>query len=119
MKTTLKRKLQLRFVLLSMAALLLLQGVIVSFSIWHSYRNMVSKSDVILSQIREAHTSNFRYFSVKCIPAKALCGLTPPMRIICICSLPPPLTKRIFPRYRLCRRQSLWIKRAIRSAKAM
>ena len=71
MKMTLKRKLQLRFVLLSMAALLVLQGVIVSFSIWHSYRDMASKSDVILSQIRENPSSNFRYFSVKVHPGKS------------------------------------------------
>lgn len=66
----LKRRLQLRFVLLSMAALLLLQSGIIGLSIWHSYRDMEAKSDVILSQIREQPSSNFRYFSVKVHPGK-------------------------------------------------
>lgn len=70
MRMTLKKKLQIRFVLLSMAALLLLQGGIVSFSVWHSYQDMVSKSDVILSQLRQNPSANFRYFSVKVHPGK-------------------------------------------------
>ena len=70
MKNPLKRKLQVRFVLLSMAALLVLQSAIVTFSIWHSYQDMVSKSDVLISQLRQAPSANSRYFSVKVHPVK-------------------------------------------------
>lgn len=70
MKNPLKRKLQIRFILLSMAALLVLQTAIVTFSIWHSYRDMVSKSDVLISQLRQAPSANSRYFSVKVHPGK-------------------------------------------------
>lgn len=70
MKNPLKRKLQIRFVLLSMTALLILLGTIVSFSIWHSYRDMVTKSDILLSQLRESPSANSRYFSVKVHPGK-------------------------------------------------
>ena len=70
MRFTLKRKLQIRFVLLSMAALLLLQGAIVSFSIWHSYRDMVEKSDILLTQLKDTPSTNSLYFSVKVHPKK-------------------------------------------------
>lgn len=65
-----KRKLQLRFVALSMAALLLLQGLIVSISIYYSYAQMVQKSDLILSQLQENPSANVRFFSVKLHPGK-------------------------------------------------
>lgn len=71
MKKSLKKSLQIRFVLLSMAVLLFLQGAIVGFSIWHSYQDMVSKSDVILSQLQKAPSANSRYFSVKVHPGKS------------------------------------------------
>ncbi|MBR2310565.1 MAG: HAMP domain-containing histidine kinase [Oscillospiraceae bacterium] len=70
MKKTLKKSLQIRFVLLSMAVLLLLQGAIVGFSIWHSYRDMVSKSDVLISQLQKNPSAGSRYFSVKVHPGK-------------------------------------------------
>ena len=71
MKNPLKRKLQIRFILLSLAVLLALQSAIVTFSIWHSYRDMVTKSDVLLSQLRESPSANSRYFSVKVHPGKS------------------------------------------------
>ena len=70
MKKSLKKSLQIRFVLLSMAVLLLLQGAIVGFSIWHSYQDMVSKSDVILFQLRKNPSASSRYFSVNVHPGK-------------------------------------------------
>ena len=70
MKNPLKRKLQCRFVLLSMLALFLLLGTIVSFSIWHSYRDMIQKSDTLIAQLRETPSANSRYFSVKVHPGK-------------------------------------------------
>lgn len=71
MKNPLKQKLQIRFVLLSMAALTLLLGTIVSFSIWHSYRDVVEKSDTLIAQLRESPSTNSRYFSVKVHPGKS------------------------------------------------
>lgn len=65
-----KRKLQIRFVALSMAALLLLQSTIVAISIFHSYNEMVEKSDMLLSQLYDNPASNVRYFSVKVHPGK-------------------------------------------------
>ena len=70
MKNPIKTKLRIRFVLLAMAALLLLQGMIVFVSIYHNYQDLVEKSDVILSQIRDNPTSSARYFSVKAHPGK-------------------------------------------------
>ena len=63
MKRNVKQKLQLRFVLLSMTALLLLQGTIVFFSAYSNYRDMTKKADMILAQIRENPTSGVGYFS--------------------------------------------------------
>lgn len=70
MKLSMKRKLQIRFILLSMAALLLLQGAIVSFSIRHSYQDIVEKSDILLAQLKDTPSVNSLYFSVKIHPQK-------------------------------------------------
>ena len=43
-----KRRLQVRFVLLSVAALILLQAAIVAFSIYRSYRQMTLRADTII-----------------------------------------------------------------------
>lgn len=70
MKTSLKTKLRIRFMALSMAALLILQGMIIAVSIYHNYTDMVSKSDAILTQLRQNPSPNVRYFSVKVHPGK-------------------------------------------------
>ena len=43
-----KRRLQVRFVLLSVAALIPLQAAIVAFSIYRSYRQMTLRADTII-----------------------------------------------------------------------
>ena len=65
-----KRKLQLRFVLLALAGLVLLQSAIVGFSVWHNYQDMVAKSDTIIGQLRDNPSASFRYFTVKVHPGK-------------------------------------------------
>lgn len=72
MKNPLRTRLRIRFVTLSMAALLLLQGIIVSVSIYHNYNDMVTKSDAILSQLHHTPAANIRYFSVKVHPGKGV-----------------------------------------------
>ena len=68
MKNTLKRKLRVRFVLLAMVSLLLVQSVIVGVSIYHNHQDLVTKSDMLISQINNNPSGASRYFSVK-IPA--------------------------------------------------
>ena len=68
MKNTLKRKLRIRFVLLAMISLLLVQCVIVGVSIYHNYQDLVTKSDMLISQLHNHPSGASRYFSVK-IPA--------------------------------------------------
>ncbi len=68
MKKTLKTKLRVRFILLAMLSLLLIQSVIVSVSIYHNYQDLVAKSDILISQIHNNPSGSSRYFSVK-IPA--------------------------------------------------
>lgn len=68
MKQTLKTKLRIRFVLLTMLSLLLIQGVIVSISIYHNYQDFVTKSDMLISQLYNNPSGPSRYFSVR-IPA--------------------------------------------------
>lgn len=68
MKNTLKRKLRVRFVLLAMVSLLLIQSVIVGVSIYHNHQDLVTKSDMLISQIHNNPSGASRYFSVK-IPA--------------------------------------------------
>lgn len=70
MKKALKTKLRIRFVVLTMSALFLLLGVIVSASIYNNYRDLVSKSDLILSQLRQSPSASVRYFSVNVHPGK-------------------------------------------------
>ena len=68
MKNTLKRKLRIRFVLLAMVSLLLVQSVIVGVSIYHNHQDLVTKSDMLISQLHNNPSGASRYFSVK-IPA--------------------------------------------------
>lgn len=71
MKNPIKKRLQLRFVLLAMAALLLLQCAIVGISIWGSYRELLQKSDVLLEQLHKTPMETARYFSVTAHPGKS------------------------------------------------
>ena len=68
MKSSVKRRLQLRFVLLSLAAIVILQGLIVSFSIFRNYQQITGKADHIIMLTRTAPNSpeaaGARYFSV-------------------------------------------------------
>lgn len=70
MNISLKTKLRIRFVVLTMVALCLLLGVIVSVSIYNNYQDMVSKSDLILSQLYKSPSAGVRYFSVNVHPGK-------------------------------------------------
>lgn len=65
MKKTLKTKLRIRFVLLAMLGLLLVQSVIVGMSIYHNYQDLVTKSDMLISQLYSNPSGASRYFSVK------------------------------------------------------
>jgi len=69
MKKSLKTKLRIRFVLLAMAGLMLIQGVIVCVSIYQNYQDLVSKSDMLISQLHSNFSGSSRYFSVR-IPAE-------------------------------------------------
>ncbi len=68
MKRSLKTKMRIRFVLLALVSLLLIQSVIVGVSIYHNYQDLVTKSDMLISQIHNSPSGMSRYFSVK-IPA--------------------------------------------------
>lgn len=68
MKVNMKRRLQIRFVFLSVAALLFLQAVIVGFSISRSYRQMTINADriILLADTSQdsAEIGDARYFRV-------------------------------------------------------
>lgn len=68
MIVSLKRRLQLRFVMLSFAALFILQSLIVGFSLWSSYRQITLKADrmimTILSDPGSSEVADTRYFTV-------------------------------------------------------
>ena len=65
MKNRLKRRLQVRFVLLSVLALLVLQTAIVTFSICRSYRQMTLRADTIIKSLETAaEADDARYFKV-------------------------------------------------------
>ncbi len=68
MKNRLKRRLQIRFVLLSAAALILLQALIVGVSLWRSERQITLKADRmilnILSDPASSDAADARYFTV-------------------------------------------------------
>lgn len=68
MKISLMHRLQIRFVLLSLVSLLVLETIIVSVSIFHSYRAITTKADRIISLILSgsegAETADSRYFIV-------------------------------------------------------
>ncbi len=68
MKKALKTKLRIRFVLLAMLSLLLIQSVIVGVCIYNNYQDLVTKSDMLISQLHNNPFGASRYFSVK-IPA--------------------------------------------------
>ena len=63
-----KRRLQVRFVLLSVAALILLQAAIVACSIYRSYRQMTLRADTIIklteSTLDSPEINDARYFKV-------------------------------------------------------
>ena len=68
MKINMKRRLQIQFVLLSVAALVLLQGFIVGFNIFRNYRQMVINADRLILLINTSPDSpeigDARYFRV-------------------------------------------------------
>lgn len=72
MKHNVKKRLQIRFVLLSMAALLLLQGTIVFFSAYGNYRDMTKKADLIIEQIRGNPSVSVGYFSAAVHPGRSV-----------------------------------------------
>ncbi|MGN1155271.1 MAG: hypothetical protein ACI4TK_03770, partial [Agathobacter sp.] len=62
------KKLRIRFILFSMLALLIMQCLIIFFSAYKSYGNMLSKTDVLISTIKNAYPNDAnvdaRYFVV-------------------------------------------------------
>lgn len=72
MKQGIRRKLQIRFVLLSMVALLVMQGAIVSFCAFYNYRDMTEKADMILNNVRKSETTVGGYFSVTVHPGESV-----------------------------------------------
>ncbi|MBQ7624334.1 MAG: HAMP domain-containing histidine kinase [Clostridia bacterium] len=68
MKNDLKKKLRARFVLLALAALLILESGIFALSALYSYRDMTKKADMMLDSIAKTPDSNARYFTVKVDP---------------------------------------------------
>lgn len=70
MKFSLKAKLRIRFVLISALALLLLQGGIVSVSLYLNYKDLGERSDLLLDQLKDHPSLHVRYFSVKVHPGK-------------------------------------------------
>lgn len=73
MKISMKRRLQIQFVFLSVAALILLQVFIVGFSIYRNYRQMTINADRLILLINTApdssEISDARYFRVSFNPA--------------------------------------------------
>ena len=73
MKSSVKRRLQIRFVLLALAALVILQGLIVAFSIFRNYQQITGKADYIIRLTSTAPDSpeaaGSRYFIVDYFPA--------------------------------------------------
>lgn len=65
MKRNLKRKLRARFVVLTMLSLFLVQSVIVGVSIYHNYKDLTAKSDMLIAQLHKNPSGAGRYFSVK------------------------------------------------------
>lgn len=68
MKNPLKAKLRIRFILLAMLSLMILQSIIIGVSIYNNYYDLAAKSDMLISQLHNNPTGSSRYFSVK-IPA--------------------------------------------------
>lgn len=65
MKRSLKTKLRIRFILMAMLSLFLIQSLIVGVSIFNNYLDLVKKSDMLISQLHNNPTVAVRYFSVK------------------------------------------------------
>ena len=68
MRKSLKYRLQFRFVLLSFAALLILQSLIVGVTLWRNYRQITLKADrlitTIISNPESSEVADARYFTV-------------------------------------------------------
>lgn len=62
------KKLRVRFIIFSMLALLIMQCLIIFFSAYRSYGNIIDKTDVLISTIKDAYPDNAnvdaRYFVV-------------------------------------------------------
>ena len=73
MKSSVKRRLQIRFVLLALVALVILQGLIVAFSIFRNYQQITGKADYIIRLTSTApdfpEAAGLRYFIVDYFPA--------------------------------------------------
>ena len=65
MKDSLRVKLRVRFALLALISLFVIQSVIVCVSIYHNYRDLVVKSDMLIAQLHSNPSGASRYFSVK------------------------------------------------------
>lgn len=72
MKNKLKRKLRIRFVLLAMTALIIMQGGIVFLSARSNYIDMAKKADLIISQLHIKQETGVAYFSVAVHPGKSV-----------------------------------------------
>lgn len=68
MKRSLKTKLRIRFILLSMLCLLIIESLIVGVSIFNNHQDLITKSDFLISQLHNNPSGASRYFSVR-IPA--------------------------------------------------
>lgn len=72
MKINMKRRLQIQFVFLSVAALILLQALIVGFSIYRNYRQMTINADRLILRTNtspdSSEISDARYFRVSFNP---------------------------------------------------
>jgi len=64
-KKSLRTKLRIRFVVLTLLGLFLMQSVIVGLSIWQNLRDLEKKSDQLISQLYHHTSGASRYFSVK------------------------------------------------------
>ena len=62
------KKLRVRFIVFSMLALLIMQCLIIFFSAYRSYGNIIEKTDILINTIKNAYPENAnvdaRYFVV-------------------------------------------------------
>ena len=74
MTVSLKHRLQLRFILLSLAALLILQSLIVGFSLWRNYRQITLKADrMIMTIISDPDSSEVADARPRACTAASIC----------------------------------------------